>query len=134
MEGRCYRSGGQGADRLGLPVGEGGGGAGEIRYQKILDAAVRMPDPWVRICGSWIVRRLAPDCSRVELAALPSDSDEQKLLRRMGEETANVHLGDGSGKAAIQKDWRQRHGPWLRKAAEAMADAIAEDWKQWRKK
>jgi Uncharacterized protein conserved in bacteria (DUF2252) len=110
------------------------GGADEILYQKILDAAVRLPDPWVRICGSWIVRRLAPDCSRVELAALPKDRDEQKLLRRMGEETANVHLGDGAGKAAIQKDWQQRHGPWLRKAAEAMADATGEDWKQWRKK
>ena len=105
----------------------------EILYQKILDAAVRMPDPWVRICGSWIIRRLAPDCSRVELAALPKDRDERKLLRAMGQETANVHLGGGSATAAIRKDLQQRHGHWLRKAAEAMAVDTAEDWKQWRK-
>ena len=76
---------------------------------------------------------LAPDCSRVELAALPKDRDERKLLRAMGQETADVHLGNGSAKAAIQKDFQQRHGHWLRKAAEAMTDATEEDWKQWRK-
>ena len=67
------------------------GGAGEILYQKILGTAVRVLDPWVQLSGSWIVRRLAPDCSRVELAALPKDRDEQKLLHAMGQETANVH-------------------------------------------
>jgi hypothetical protein len=109
------------------------GGPGEILYHKILGAAVRTPDPWVRICGSWIVRRLAPDCSRVELVALPKNRDEQKLLRVMGAETANVHLGDDSTRTAIQKDLQQRHGHWLCKAAEAMTDASEEDWKQWRK-
>ena len=74
------------------------GGAGEILYQKILGTSVRVLDPWVQLSGSWIVRRLAPDCSRVELAALPKDRDEQKLLQAMGQETANVHAGDGSGK------------------------------------
>ena len=107
--------------------------SGEILYPKILATSVRMPDPWVQPCGSWIVRRLAPDCSRVELAALPKDRDEQKLLRAMGQETANVHAGDGQARAAIQKDLQQRHGSWLRKAAEAMAEATQEDWKQWRK-
>jgi hypothetical protein len=51
----------------------------------------------------------------------------------MGQETANVHLGDSSAKAAIQKDLQQRHGRWLCKAAEAMADATEGDWKHWRK-
>ena len=92
-----------------------------------------MLDPWVQLSGSWIVRRLAPDCSRVELAALPKDRDEQKLLHAMGQETANVHTGDGSAKAAIQTDLQQRHSHWLRKAAEAMAEATQEDWKEWRK-
>lgn len=107
--------------------------AGEILYQTIIAAAVRVPDPWVQLHGAWIVRRLAPDCSRVELASLPKDRDEQKLLRAMGQETANVHAGDSQAKAAIQKDLQERHGKWLRKAADAMAEATEEDWKQWRK-
>jgi hypothetical protein len=106
---------------------------GEILYQKIIDTAVRVPDPWVRLQGPWIVRRLAPDCSRVELASLPKDRDEQKLLYAMGQETANVHAGDGQAKAAIQKDLQERHGKWLCKAAEAMAEATQDDWKDWRK-
>jgi hypothetical protein len=108
------------------------GGAGEILYQRILSTAVRVLDPWVQLRGSWIVRRLAPDCSRIELAALPKDRDEQKLLYAMGQETANVHAGDRPSKAAIQADQQQRHSHWLAKAAEAMAAATEEDWRQWR--
>ena len=109
------------------------GEAGEILYQKILDTAVRVLDPWVQLSGSWLVRRLAPDCSRVELAALPKDRDQQKLLHAMGQETANVHAADGQSKAAIQADLQKRQGKWLRKAAEAMGEATQEDWKQWQK-
>lgn len=107
--------------------------SGEIRYQQIIGAARRVPDPWVRPRGWWIIRRLAPDCSRIELSALPEDRDERKLLRAMGWETANVHAGDAEAKAAVQADLRQHHGQWLRKAAEAMAQATEDDWKQWRK-
>ena len=94
---------------------------------------MRVLDPWVQLSGSWIVRRLAPDCSRVELAALPENRDELKLLNAMGQETANVQTGDGQSKAAIQADLEKRHGKWLGKAAAAMAEATKEDWKQWRK-
>jgi hypothetical protein len=109
-------------------------GGAEILYQKILGTSVRALDPWVQLSGSWIVRRLAPDCSRVELAALPKDRDEQKLLHAMGQETANVHLGEGSAKVAIPRDLQQRHSHWLRKAAEAMAEATEQDWKQWQER
>ena len=109
------------------------GGADEILYQKILGTAVRVLDPWVQLSGSWIVRRLAPDCSRIELAALPKDRDQQKLLHAMGQETANVHIGDGQAKSVIRADLQVRHSHWLEKAAEAMAEATQEDWKKWRK-
>ena len=94
LAGRSYRPRGQGPGRFRLPVGKAGRGAGDILYQKILGTSVRVLDPWVQLSGSWIVRRLAPDCSRIELAALPKDRDEQKLLHAMGQETANVHAGD----------------------------------------
>ena len=107
--------------------------ARKILYEKILGTSVRVLDPWVRVAGSWIVRRLAPDCSRVELAAIPKNRDEQKLLHAMGQETANVHAGDGQAKAAIRADLPKRNTHWLGKAAAAMAEATQEDWKQWRK-
>jgi hypothetical protein len=105
----------------------------EILYQKIIDSAVRVPDPCVRLPGRWIVRRLAPDCSRVELAGLPKDRDELKLLRAMGQETAHVPLGDKPAADAIRADLDARHAKWLRKAADAMAHATEGDWNEWRK-
>ena len=72
---------------------EEGKGTAPILYQEILDRSVRCRDPFVRLQRRWIVRRLAPDCSRIELSALPKERDELRLLHAMGWETANIHLG-----------------------------------------
>jgi hypothetical protein len=108
-----------------------GNGSRKILYQEILDRAVRCPDAFVKLQGRWIVRRLAPDCSRIELAALPKERDERLLLRAMGFETANVHLGTGVA-AAIQRDLRKRGSGWLHDAAAQMTRAVEKDWKAWR--
>ena len=52
-------------------------GAGETKelYRAILGKAVRCPDPYFAAQRRWIVRRLAPDCSRIELTDLPRDHD-----------------------------------------------------------
>lgn len=102
-----------------------------IRYQEILDTAVRCCDPYVRLKGKWIVRRLAPDCSRIELSALPKERDEIRLLHAMGFETANLHLGSRKG-GAILADLQKRGGAWLAKAAGEMAKAVTADWEEWR--
>jgi len=103
-----------------------------IRYQEALDRSVRDIDPFVRLRGSWIVRRLAPDCSRVELASMPSERDESRLLRAMGFETANVHLGTPRAAKAILRDLAKRPADWLHKAATAMVKATTADWREWR--
>jgi hypothetical protein len=108
--------------------------AGPLYYQDIMKRAVRAHDPFVYMRGRWLVRRLAPDCSRVELASLPRAEDELALLRAMGQETANVHLGAKSARSDILKDLRKRPRHWLRKAAKTMADATIADWKHWRQK
>ena len=106
----------------------------EIFYEKALTTAVRMVDPWVHLAGRWIVRRLSPDCRRIELESLPEDRNELKLLTAMGRETANVHLGSGAAaKAAIREDLEKRDRKWLRKAALAMVASLRDDWRQWRK-
>jgi len=110
----------------------GGRGSMRIQYQRILDSAVRCCDPFVRLKGRWIVRRLAPDCSRIEMPSLPEQRDELKLLRAMGAETANVHLGSAKGKT-ILKDLGKRGDGWLHHAAHQMVDAVVEDWEEWRK-
>ncbi len=103
-----------------------------IRYQEILDCSVRAVDPYVRLKGRWIVRRLAPDCSRVELSSMPKERDEAKLLHAMGFETANVHLGTPRAAAAILRDLGKRRGHWLHDAAARMVKTTTEDWQEWR--
>jgi hypothetical protein len=109
-----------------------GGRSGKIQYQRVLDSAVRSVDPFVKLKGRWIVRRLAPDCSRIEMASLPEQRDELKLLRAMGFETANVHLGSAKA-ATIIKDLKKRPSVWLHQDAHRMVDAVVEDWEDWRK-
>jgi hypothetical protein len=101
-----------------------------IRYQEILDGAVRCADPFVRLQRRWIVRRLAPDCSRIELAALPRDRDEIRLLLAMGWETANVHLGSVKARV-LQTDLKKRPRGWLFDAARRMEKAVRADFEDY---
>jgi len=103
-----------------------------LRYQEALDHSVRDVDPFVRLRGTWIVRRLAPDCSRVELSSMPAERDESRLLRAMGFETANVHLGTPRAAKAILRDLDKRPADWLHEAATAMVKATTADWREWR--
>jgi hypothetical protein len=77
------------------------------------------------------VRRLAPDCSRIELASLSKDRDEARLLYSMGWETANVHFASPQAIAKVKRDLAARRGRWLHKSAKAMLAATMKDWEKW---
>jgi hypothetical protein len=97
----------------------------------LLAQAVRAADPFFAVRKPWILRRLAPDCSRIDLADLPKKRDERKLLRAMGWETANMH-----GRAArrtVARDLSTRKSRWLQRAAAEMLDATLEDWRAWKR-
>lgn len=106
--------------------------AGPLHYSEIVDRAVRVCDPFVRIEGNWIFRRLASDCSRIELFMLPAKSDEERLLYAMGWETANIHLGSRAAVRAILRDLNKRPARWLHRASKAMSAATRRDWKHYR--
>lgn len=109
-------------------------GPAEILYQTIINRAVRCPDHFVQLRGRWIVRRLAPDCSRVELASLGAPTIELRLLHAMGWETANIHLGTPSARKAILRHLDKQKGKWLHHVAEAMLEAVRSDWDVWKKR
>jgi hypothetical protein len=108
-------------------------GPAEILYQAIITRAVRCPDPFVQLRGRWIVRRLSPHCSRIELADLKAQGEGLHLLRAMGWETANIHLGTRSARQPILRDLQKQKGKWLHQATDEMLKAVREDWKDWRK-
>jgi hypothetical protein len=104
----------------------------KLFYEAILDRAVRCRDPWVRLRGRWLVRRLAPDCGRVELATLAKSIEAKRLLQAMGRETANIHLGSPKAIKEIYRDLRRRKLGWLHEASKGMMEALREDWKLWK--
>jgi uncharacterized protein DUF2252 len=101
-------------------------------YERAMTRAIRSPDPFQRVVGRWIVKRLAPDSNPIEIAALPAKRDEARLVHAMGVETANVHLGSPAGAKAALADVRQRHSRWLHHAAKAMAQVTEREWKEYR--
>ena len=107
-----------------------GKGTAPIRYQEILAHSVRCRDPFVRFQKRWIVRRLAPDCSRIELSALPREREEMHLLHAMGWETANIHLGSVKARTLLA-DLGKRPKGWLTAAARQMEKAVKADFKEY---
>src|SRR5882672_5388169 len=103
----------------------------EIYCEKLVQRSIRVPDPFVRFHGRWVVRRLAPDCSRIELASLVKDRDEARLLYSMGWESANMHFATPQAIAKVKHDLASRRGRWLHKAAKTMLAATKKDWKKW---
>lgn len=108
-------------------------GPSEILYQTIINCAVRCPDPLVHLHSGWIVRRLSPHCSRIELATLKVQGEELRLLYTMGWEAANIHLGTKTARKAILRYLEKQRTEWLHRAVEEMLKALAKDWKTWRK-
>ncbi len=111
----------------------GGGTLPRGRFPELLTSPRRCPDPWVSVHGDWLVRRLAPDCRRVELKDLPATRDEVHLLECMGRELANVHLGTPGAAAAVGLHLARRPDGWLAEAAGGMADSVRTDHRQWRR-
>jgi Uncharacterized protein conserved in bacteria (DUF2252) len=102
------------------------------RWQRrLLRNELRCGDPFVRLDRAWLLRRLAPDCRRIDLAGLLTGRDERRLLRAMGWETANVHL-DSRRRKAILQDLARREVDWLCRAAQAAAGEVKRDFDAWR--
>ena len=104
----------------------------EIQYEEVLARAVRKPDPLMKVYEGWVVRGLAPDRCRIELSELGPERDETRMMRAMGWETANIHLGTRPTVKAVLNDLKGRKPNWLRKYAEKMVAATLKDWEMWK--
>ena len=102
-------------------------------YERAISSAVRSPDPFQRIDGSWLIRRLSPDSNPIDIQTLPKHSDEAVLLYSMGSEAANVHLGTKGDAKRIVNDLKRRKARWLQDAAVRMAKILEKDWNRYRK-
>lgn len=103
-----------------------------IRAGVLVAGSVRACDPYTRVSGGWLVRRLGPECSRLDLTDLNEKREEEELMEAMGFETANAHLATGDA-AAILEDLKGRKKGWLHRAASSLTVSLYSDYKAWKK-
>ncbi len=103
-------------------------GKGNPWLNKTVKNAVRCDDPYYQVDGRWLVRRLAPDCNRIDIEELKHHSDFASLLYCMGWETANIHLGSPKAARMLIKTLDRLPKAWLNEAAQVMFEKTLKDW------
>jgi hypothetical protein len=104
-----------------------------LRVQDIADGRYRAPDPWFSANNKVVVRRLSPNNRKIEVEAQPDELLSPAMLRIMGHELANIHLGTGDRRDKIARDFQRRGRGWLHRSTQAATAFIAKEFKEWRK-
>ena len=105
----------------------------DVQYEEVLARAVRRLDPILKVYEGWVVRGLAPDRCRIELDELGPERDEARMMRAMGWEVANIHLGTRAAVKNVLADLKERKKNWLVKYADRMVGVTLEDWELYKK-
>jgi len=105
----------------------------EVQYEEVLARAVRRLDTTLKVYEGWVVRRLAPDRCRIDLDELGPERDEKRMMRAMGWEVANIHLGTRAVVKDILADLKERKKNWLVKYADRMVGVTLDDWEMWKR-
>ena len=109
-----------------------GGGAGKLRSEEIANGRYRVPDPYLAVEHTIVVRRLSPNNRKIEADDPVLARVSSHLLRMMGRELASVHLGVKDRRGAIQGDLGRRKPGWLARSAQDMAAATRRDFEAYR--
>ena len=102
------------------------GNDGRLYVESIATGRARAPDPHYRVVGSILVRRLSPNSRKIEAKTDPKVLLKRRMLELMGHELANCHA-ESARAVDIRRDLSARDPDWLRKAAKAAAEFVAEE-------
>lgn len=108
-----------------------GTGRERIYYMTILKNAVRDHDPFFHVHEHWLVRRLAPDCTKIPITELPTRRDVRTLLYCMAYEVGNVHLGTRKARKKVLADLDRNKTRWLYETARTMRRVVRQDYSDW---
>jgi hypothetical protein len=114
------------------------GRSGPHRFEEVAKGSFRSFDPWLRVIGSFIFRRLAADARKVNLTRNsdidPPEAeagDVRKLLTRMGFDIGSIHAATEDKVASIKQDLERRPEGWLSGSAEKAAEWVSGDYDEW---
>jgi hypothetical protein len=114
------------------PQGRCTGAEQAMRNDAAARGRFRANDPWYRLKGNLLVRRLSPNNRKLEAEGGSIDLLTPDMLRAMGLELANVHLGTGNRRNAILRDLERREADWLHANAKRAAEAVTRDYADWK--
>jgi uncharacterized protein (DUF2252 family) len=103
-----------------------------VRCAEIAGGKYRAPDPWYILSRRHlVVRRLSPNSRKLELKDHRDVLLDPAMLRMMGQELANIHLGTVVRKAII-RDLEERPRGWLAASAESVAEFVRREHREWK--
>ncbi len=105
-----------------------------LRVREIANGRYRAPDPTYFANDRIVVRRLSPNTRKIEIEDEPHVLLDPRMLQTMGRDLANIHLGTGDHRRAIERDLAKRKNSWLQRATAAAVKLVEDDFKQWRRK
>ena len=115
------------------PPGERCTGAEQaMRNDAAARGKFRANDPWYRLKGNLLVRRLSPNNRKLEAEGGSINLLTPDMLRTMGLELANVHLGTGNRRGAILRDLSRREDDWLSTNTKRAAAGVTRDYEEWK--
>jgi hypothetical protein len=104
----------------------------------LLQHVVRIPDPFFQVHDRWLIRQLAPDIAKIDM---PQPQDKRlalapHLLRLMGRETANIHLGSRTTQDLVERldALEQNLSGWFSAATDRMVESVRKDHEKWAKR
>ena len=107
-----------------------GKGRKETMLMDLARSPSRAPDPFLDVRGGYLVRRLAPDSRKIEFDDRQRyEMTDLRVLSMMGQDLASAHAARKP--AAIETDFKRRHGAWLEVAARNAVKAVEADYKAW---
>jgi hypothetical protein len=104
----------------------------DVKGGVIAAGRYRAPDPWYRVHGNVVTRRLSPNARKIEFDDYADELRQFDMLRAMGHELANVHLGTGDSKNAIERDLDERPDDWLARATDTAVEFVTKEFEKWR--
>ena len=102
------------------------GSSAKSRVLELAFGAYRSPDPHLGIKAGYVLRRVAPDTHKVELADVSGQGLGEELLTAMAAELGAIHATHH--RTSILKDLHRRNARWLDRAAAAAEKAVRRDF------
>lgn len=100
-------------------------------FVELSQGSFRSPDPVLRTEAGCVIRRVAPDARKIELADMRGRRLSIRLLEAMGADLAGVHSADPRS-ARIAQDLNGRKSRWLQRAVQAAAELAERDASEFR--